>query len=50
MKDELAKITETKGDSKIEARDQPDSNAHLQGNQKVQTSVDAPAVPGNKTL
>ena len=47
-KDDLAKMTETKGDSKREAGDQPDSNAHMPESKKVKTAVDA--VPGIKTI
>ena len=48
MKDELSKMTETKGDSEKEIGDQPDSNTHLPEIQKVKTAVDATA--GIKTL
>ena len=48
MKDDLAKMTETKEDSKAGSRDQPDSNGHLPESQKVKTAVDATA--GIKTL
>ena len=48
MKGELAKMTETKGDTEKGIGDQPVSNAHLPESQKVKTAVDATA--GIKTL
>ena len=43
MKDDLAKMTETKGDSETWGWDQPDSKGHLPESQIVKTALDANA-------
>ena len=42
-KDDLAKMTETKGDSDTWGRDQPDSDGHLPESQNLIPAVDATA-------